>query len=452
MRSRTLSAQATYRVPRLPLAAALTAAAIVAFVVARVHESILALAVLRPASLSIGLALFLALPKIPKRLWSNVVTSTTFRFLGFVWLFAALSIPGSAWPGGSIAYIIDAFVPAALVYLVVATTAQDDRAREYCMLALLAGIGVAAIAAQLGTGAWPDGRFGIGYTLDPNMTAALFVLGLPFTIVRALSPRSLSVRIVAVAAAVLIMLGILKTGSRGGLVGAGVVLLMLSILFRFWKRPVLILLGVAVSTATVSQLPESVRNGFAAVVEGDEYNLSDSEGRLAIWRRGIGYAVENPVLGVGVGAFRFQEGASKTEQGLRGRAALFSAAHNFAVEALAELGFFGGSALIFAAVLSTLQCAARVWRKRIHGALPRAVHLAVLDTAAASSGVAGVVACGLFLSLAHSAILYFSLGVATAMAAGAHSVASVQPRALPLRPRRSPKAQQFHHSATVAND
>jgi len=72
----------------------------------------------------------------------------------------------------------------------------------------------------------------------------------------------------------------------------------------------------------------------------EDYNRTAEEGRVKIWKRGIGYMMLHPVFGVGAANFPVAEGtisplAGRTEVGLGVK---WGAAHDSFVQIGAELG------------------------------------------------------------------------------------------------------------------
>ncbi|MGI0024181.1 MAG: O-antigen ligase family protein [Nitrososphaera sp.] len=97
-------------------------------------------------------------------------------------------------------------------------------------------------------------------------------------------------------------------------------------------------LGIALTAALFAQailIPQStyrrLANTATEITEGDLNN------RMSVWREGVAIFVENPIVGIGSGAFR--TGATETGK----------APHNFVLSLLAELGIIGFS--LFAAIL-----------------------------------------------------------------------------------------------------
>jgi O-antigen ligase len=211
----------------------------------------------------------------------------------------------------------------------------------------------------------------------------------------------------------LIPLGValLLTQSRGGMLGAGVVLLLWTL--RSLKRAPA-LMGVGVALLCVFQLapgdPWQKRN------EESSYHGEDvsERGRVDAWRTGMEMAKERPLTGVGAGAFVVawptfapgDVGPARTE-------------HNTFVQLLAELGIPGLALFLgafFAGVLG-VSGAARVPRLEAYA---RGVQC----------GLAGFAMCSLTGGIAFSWPFYLLLGLSVAARRLAPVRQSVAPYAL----------------------
>jgi len=63
----------------------------------------------------------------------------------------------------------------------------------------------------------------------------------------------------------------------------------------------------------------------------EDYNYTSRDGRIEVWKRGVGYMVQNPVLGVGADAFFVADGTISGKENL-GFGIKYSAAHNSVVQ------------------------------------------------------------------------------------------------------------------------
>jgi len=135
-----------------------------------------------------------------------------------------------------------------------------------------------------------------------------------------------------------------------------------------------------------------------------DYNLQDwNNGRIAIWKRGVTYFLDHPVLGVGAGNFEVAEGVALAARGELGR---WSSSHNAYIQAFADLGAVGGTVFLALLGVSGWQ-ARRLWRpprSRLSPSFHRPELLAAVSAFA-------VGAC--FLSFAYSGTLIGLVGFIT---------------------------------------
>jgi O-antigen ligase len=147
-----------------------------------------------------------------------------------------------------------------------------------------------------------------------------------------------------------------------------------------------------------------------------------------VWARGRAYWRANPILGVGAGNFGVAEGEFNADTGRTGK---WSAAHNAYIQALAELGTFGGG-LFIAMLLVGAAAAFPLWRGGSPSSRgpPRLQRPELLASLAASASAA------YFLSHAYFSPLYgvlalIALADRTAKAESSGGGAAAEPAGVP---------------------
>jgi len=170
----------------------------------------------------------------------------------------------------------------------------------------------------------------------------------------------------------------------------------------------------------------------------EDYNWAgnSSGGRVEVWKRGVGYMVQRPLLGVGASAFGIAEGSISEMAALHevtGKGYKWSAAHNSFVQIGAELGFPGLIAFV-AMLYFAFRLTRRLARDR---AIPRAPPDAVALGQVFFATLVGYSVTGFFLSQAFSAYLYSILGIVVGLEAAAAGAihAAPTPVAVPTTPR-----------------
>lgn len=174
-----------------------------------------------------------------------------------------------------------------------------------------------------------------GSVADSNHFAAALVLLFPFVLQRILSKN----KIEAATALVLcfgIVMAIFITGSRGGLLGLGVVLVLVFLNFKQYRKKIIIaivLIGVAASPF----INEYHLSRLTSLVESTdaETRESSAQGRVEAWKLSYELFLERPIYGVGMKNFGYYSGQRLSGKGYGegGRVA-----HSLWFEALAEGG------------------------------------------------------------------------------------------------------------------
>jgi O-antigen ligase len=406
-----------------PRALVIALAAFLVINFARAHEGFWALAPLHLAQVTGVPLIILAATKLPRAQLRAVMSTAPAKWMMFIGLMMILSLPLSIWRGHSFAYLRDT---APISYMMFATTAAvliDARAVPLVLRAEVLAAATGAVRMHLpGATVVMEGgipRVLFGWTYDPNDTAVLFLVSIPVALYLANRPGARS--LVWYAAALVMVVSIVKTGSRGGLLGMGAMLAALVLLAPPRQRTRLFGAGFVAALAFLFavQSNPALRARFGSTFEKD-YNRTATNGRVELWKRGMHYMVTHPVTGVGINNFSVAELGIGTElkkqQGITDRR-MFTA-HNSFVQVGAELGFPG--LLAFLAVLAT--SARGLWRIRRRAVRDRE-SARVLDEAALASAVitsiVGLTVGGFFLSLAYSPMTYFTYALAAAVIARA---------------------------------
>jgi O-antigen ligase len=147
-------------------------------------------------------------------------------------------------------------------------------------------------------------RLSVGATYDPNDIAMILAVILPLTLFCFLQAR-MKGKMFWGGMLVCQVLGIVSTGSRGGLLalGVGSALLFFSTgkNLKPWHRFFVVALLVFF---VMSPAAETVKERWQEVLSGEDYNVVNVEeggvGRLSLWLSSTQLVVANPITGVGV--------------------------------------------------------------------------------------------------------------------------------------------------------
>lgn len=242
-----------------------------------------------------------------------------------------------------------------------------------------------------------------------------------------------------------ITVSVLMTQSRGAFLTIGIFSVLI-ILFaknlRLWVRLVPPVLVACTYTFAPPETKERLSTLFAPQ---DDYNLHDDEGRIEIWKRGLGYLGDHPITGVGMTNFPVAEAtlSARAREGGRARGMV---SHNSFLEVAVE-GGIPGFALFIAMIGGGLVTLGRM-RKRLQRRLGRTAageDLVLIAEALMLSLIAYCIG-GFFLSMAYVPMLYSVIAITAGFCYWANralsaAAAAPVPRpapAVPSAPRVSP--------------
>jgi O-antigen ligase len=276
-----------------------------------------------------------------------------------------LAIPFSSWIGGSATQVL-VYIRTNFIMLLV--TAGLATRWVHCK-AILYAIALAAIvnlgSASLLVKSSSSDRLalqGSGTINNSNDLAAHMLLVLPFLLFIVLKPRvHIVFRLLSLAAILLGVSQILRTGSRGAFIALGVSLLF--ILVRGPRR-----LKIALGTTLpillailILVVPSSTRQRLTSFTTGDKATeaSASSEFRQYLLEQSLIYTFQHPIFGVGPGQFMIYENQIRKNEGLRGS---WHGTHNSYTQISSECGipaFF----FYLAAVISTFLLLGRIRRR-----------------------------------------------------------------------------------------
>lgn len=279
-----------------------------------------------------------------------------------VWMMMA--VPFSVWIGGSIG-AVKSWIKTFLVYFVLAglTTTWSQFRRLVHTIAW--SILVLALLA-LWFGNTSQGRLvlDVGRFTNPNDLAQILLMALPFWWYIAGNPNlKRSYRVLSYLAMAPILIAMSKTGSRGAMIAAGAVALVL-----FWRSSVvhkmqLTIAFLAIVTAAGLLLPDFLVKRYVTFFESEDTEtqtelqeqiegsaISSTWSRWALLKDSIRLTVLNPVFGVGPGQFDVaQDMYSRANRGQKGT---WQVTHNSFTEVSSQNGIpalvFYTAAIVFA--------------------------------------------------------------------------------------------------------
>ncbi|MFN2567930.1 MAG: O-antigen ligase family protein [Gemmatimonadaceae bacterium] len=244
---------------------------------------------------------------------------------------------------------------------------------------------------------------------NPNDLAALTLLQLSMAVGLLATERPRSwVWIAALAGVVLLPLLVLMTQSRGGVIALAVVTVLL--LIARWRRPRALLAAAALAVSVVLLAPTGVwtrMGGLFKAKSTAELRKVDPEGsaksRFEIWNVAVKIIRDQPVIGVGAGAYGPAHAAYSRDEEFDAAAKGTRDTHSTVLNVLAETGVPG--LMLFLALLLTTAWKTERIRRVCRAKLPReSMQLLYLEL-----GLLGFCVAGIFGSFAYLAFLYIHL-------------------------------------------
>jgi O-antigen ligase len=239
---------------------------------------------------------------------------------------------------------------------------------------------------------------------NPNDMALNMVAFLPLAAFIAMNHRSAFKRLVAGLCGVSMLGAIVASGSRGGFLGLGAMLVVLAA-FAVKKNPGFVIGGVVLVMCALPLVPGTYWNRIASITDESKDEVQSSQARKALMGQAFDAFLENPLTGVGAGCFK--------DWNPKDRAEAWHESHNVWLQVAAEMGIFGLAAFLF---LVMRAFSAVLQTRRLLRRNPSADQDGLLDahSAAMAASLAGWFVCAFFASVAYNWTFYYLLALAAA--------------------------------------
>lgn len=243
-----------------------------------------------------------------------------------------------AFEGSLLGYTVNVFFFA----LVVSQVTSLERLKRFIWVICLSTLVYSVFGGLLQVGSFGGGRFEVaGGVFDPNDTAYVLLSLFPVCLYFLQFDAGLVKKLVALGAVCGAVATILLTGSRGGIIAFGAVLLMLLLMRTTGVgigRKMLLLMLLASSWFLVKDKIDVERYLTLSDLSSD-YNMTSEGGRIELWKEALDLSLAHPITGVGVGSFAF---ANDRARRLDGESYLrWQAVHNSYLQVAAEVGLIG---------------------------------------------------------------------------------------------------------------
>ena len=352
---------------------------------------------------------------------SRLLASPQGRLAAGFMAIAALSVPFALWPGGAFQSLM-AFLKTSVLFVLIVLAVRKPK--HLMQLTTVFAFGAAILVSAYVTD-WLVGAGGLTeqefVAFDRNDVALLSVMGIPFAL--AMTIRRGIWTWIGFALAGYLALGVVATDSRGGFLALAVTGAMMLFNSRFLNaghKSLLVVVGVvALMVGGSSEYWERIEAVFTS--PSSDYNFTSRDGRIEIWKRGVGYFLANPLTGVGIGNFPVAEGETLKDEGFGIK---WNTAHSAYVLAAAELGI--GGLLVFVAILLSIgKQAKRTSRTKQRGRAPPDRELAAVAEALRYS-IVGYSVAAIFLSVTFGVSFVFITAAGASLALLARQPSAVR--------------------------
>lgn len=334
------------------------------------------------------------------------------RYLLF-FLIMIVGIPFAAHKGLAFGGVIYGYLPNVLFFiLLVAHVTTLHRLKSLVWVACLAALMYSFFGGLLQGGG--EGRFQVlGYAFDPNDTAYVLLSLFPLCLFFIRFDEGLLKKVIAVAAVCSAVLIILQTGSRGGLIGLGTVLLILLLTNAggIGKGYKLLFVVMLASTVLIMRDRIDIDRYLSLSDVATDYNVSEEGGRFELWQSAIDLTLANPITGVGVECFPFAH--LRARQLAEASYLRWQYPHNSYLQVACEVGLIGFTVFVLITLRSVFTFS-RVSRMQVQLEVGEPSEFRTLG-GLMLIGFVGLLASGFFLSQGYSIFSTFYFALAATM-------------------------------------
>jgi probable O-glycosylation ligase (exosortase A-associated) len=331
-------------------------------------------------------------------------------------LWAALTIPMSIWPGGSLSQLTDHLIKAVLFFWLIGTlVTSEKRFKLFAWMLSLCSIPLAVTAINN----YRSGVFvtsatsavqriagyvgGSGLAGNPNDLALMLNLLMPITGALFIISRSSFVRICMALGLLLSVAAVIATFSRAGFITLAAIG-VLTILAMVRRGALVTAIGIVfLAVVTFAIVPQQYFSRLSTIANIEADPTGSAQGRWEDWVLSVDYIKGHPLTGAGLGQDLLALNAARGHETWR-------SVHNAYLQAAVDLGL-PGAALLIALLLASFQNARSVRRFATRHDLD---DLAVLAQAVSISLAAYTVAA-FFHPIAYQFYFFCLAGLAVAL-------------------------------------
>jgi O-antigen ligase len=297
------------------------------------------LAYIRP-SLSFGILTFI-LYFINSSRSIKITDYSQFRLFTYLIIVMIFGVPFSYYRSASLKAVFD-YASIALIFFFLFFQLVNSSKKLISILFMnCLGVAIYGIFILKSGKISIEGRIAFGNMFDPNDIAYFLINFISFNLLFIPKYNGGVKRLIAVFNIVISLIVILKTGSRGG-----VIALLSVIIFSLFSKSITIQLSIIKKVIIILIAISSLQfvtmssDRYKTLLDmKDDYNVTDQEGRIALWETGLRIIQTHPLTGVGMNRINEGIGRDYYERGLP--TAKWMTIHNSLLQIGAETGVFG---------------------------------------------------------------------------------------------------------------
>ena len=287
-----------------------------------------------------------------------------------------VTVPFSTHRGGSMELLSEGWMRSYLCFVLVLAICSRPLYVRRVIHTLAWSVLVASLLA-MAYGIAPHGRIQLPFGLlsGPNELAGAMVIGMLYWMFILFDPGAGKLyRVFSIAASLPIMLILIKTGSRGGLLTLAVAFAIMFLRFSLGRKIGVALGSIVLVIMAFVVLPDDLRRRYTTYFQSDlqspeAVDIDDptgsTESRLYLLERSIQFTLEHPIVGVGLSQYAPQEDVAARKEGKRKGSWLGT--HNTYTQISSETGI-PGLAIFLAILIMAVRNIS--WILRTAGSLP----------------------------------------------------------------------------------
>jgi O-antigen ligase len=306
------------------------------------------------------------------------VQSATGKFLVALVAWVSLTLTTSIWKGGSLIEYY-ALLQSALMFLVAAGLPLVVRDVKRMMATLaMAGLTAALLSIPLGKIHQERLSLSAGTYYDQNTYAMALVVIIPFFWAIAAASKSYVVKILSWLSLAAILLTVARAGSRGAMLGFGVMILLLFVVSPLKTKVLIVGATVVGLVLAIAVMPGYIRTRYLTFFEVDSQEVdtpagangvsdlnqlrsdtASAEERKRLLLTSIALTFQHPLFGVGPGNFPTAVYEANSAAGVHSE---WLVTHNSYTQVSSETGF-PGLILFLGLIVTSFKCLVSVLKR-----------------------------------------------------------------------------------------